>query len=374
MAGPELKPALEHAHHSPPESIRSLHKHYQKAPVESLASDPRVLDFTNLSEFHRNRLRVVGKLGGSCLQKIFDTFESGAAGGQNIENKEASLSQETEGRVDSGRLIYEHELVPGLQFVPSLLPFSSQKALLSRLWMRDLSNPFHQTNLHLHYHIPYPNCETSTFFGYDDPEKVLLQPKDPTTHKPLTVAQMMRKKLRWMTLGGQYDWTRKLYPEMDTTEARDLLLSLPHDTATLIHSIFPSLHPQAAISNLYTPGDTLSPHRDISEASSAPLASISIGTDAIFIIGLSKGSPAANEEEGRILVVRIKSGDVILMGGESRWAWHSVPKIVPTNVGAKDNSLEEWPGSGDGGSGVNKLWAGWMKNRRVNLNVRQMWD
>jgi len=72
--------------------------------------------------------------------------------------------------------------------------------------------------------------------------------------------------------------------------------------------------------------------------------------------------------------VRIKSGDVILMGGESRWAWHSVPKILPTDVGTKTNSLEEWPGPEDGESGVNEFWAGWMKNRRVNLNVRQMWD
>lgn len=103
--------------------------------------------------------------------------------------------------------------------------------------MRDLSNPLHQTNLHLHYHIPYPTCETSSFFGYDDPEKVLLRPKDPTTHKPLTVVQMMRRKLRWMTLGGQYDWTRKVYPEIDTKKERDLVVPFPHDIATLIHSI-----------------------------------------------------------------------------------------------------------------------------------------
>lgn len=69
--------------------------------------------------------------------------------------------------------------------------------------------------------------------------------------------------------------------------------------------------------------------------------------------------------------MRIKSGDALLMGGESRWAWHSVPKIVPTDVG---DTLQEWPGPVDGKSEVNKLWAGWMKNRRVNLNVRQMWD
>lgn len=117
MTGPEQKPPPEHAHQSPPESIRSLHKYYQKAPVEPLTSDPRVLDFTNLSEFHRNKLHVVGKLGGSRLQKIFDIFEAGAAtvdGGQNIETEGASLNQETAGREDSGRLIYEHELLPGM--------------------------------------------------------------------------------------------------------------------------------------------------------------------------------------------------------------------------------------------------------------------
>ena len=104
------------------------------------------------------------------------------------------------------------------------------------------------------------------------------------------------------------------------------------------------------------------------------MASISIGTDAIFIIGLFEGSPAVSEEEERILVMRIKSGDVLLMGGESRWAWHSVPKIMPTDLGTSGDALEEWPGSEDSGSGINKLWSGWMKNRRVNLNVRQMWD
>ena len=127
MAGPELRPPLEHAHQSPPESIRSLHKHYQKVLVESLASDPRVLDFTSLSEFHRNRLHVVGKLGGSRLQKIFDTFEAGAASvdrRQSIESEGASLSQGTEGLEDSGRLIYEHELLPGISHSPLLRDLS----------------------------------------------------------------------------------------------------------------------------------------------------------------------------------------------------------------------------------------------------------
>jgi len=117
MAESGLKPPHEHAHQSPPEPIRSLHKHYQKAPVESLASDPRVLDFTNLSEFHRKRLHVAGRLTGARLREIFETFEIGAAsldGGENIESKGASLVGEMETQEDSDWLIYEHELLPGM--------------------------------------------------------------------------------------------------------------------------------------------------------------------------------------------------------------------------------------------------------------------
>ncbi|KAF8458197.1 hypothetical protein BDZ91DRAFT_666069 [Kalaharituber pfeilii] len=261
----------------------------------------------------------------------------------------------------------------GLQIIPSLLPCSTQRTLLSRLWIRDLCNPQHNTNLHLHYSIPYPDAGTS-FYHYKDPNKVLLQPKDPATHKPMTVTQMLNKKLRWMTLGGQYDWSRKVYPEMDAIERKTLLVPFPDDTATLINSIFPDITPQAAISNLYTPGDTLSPHRDISEASSAPLASISIGADAIFIIGLPPRLSEPVDDGGeRILVMRVKSGDVIVMGGESRWAWHSVPRIFPVSS-ATDKELDDWPGTSTNDEGVLNHWKGWMSKRRVNLNVRQMWD
>ena len=102
------KPPTGDAHRSPPEFIKSLHKHYQKASIESLATDPRVLDFTNLSEFYSQRLRVVGKLPGAHLRTIFSQFETGACctdGGNRAENEEI-------GNYD--RLIYEHELLPGM--------------------------------------------------------------------------------------------------------------------------------------------------------------------------------------------------------------------------------------------------------------------
>lgn len=302
----------------------------------------------------------------------------------------------------------------GLRFLPSLLPIKTQSALLSRLWFRDLTNPLHKTNLHLHYYIPYPEpdspqessvqpdskeesrkpCNPSvppyTFFHIPSPSQFFFQPKDPLIHKALPLTSVLTKKLRWMTLGGQYDWTRKVYPEMDEKRAPPSVL-FPADISALICALFPNITPQAAIANLYTPGDVLFLHRDISEASSAPLVSLSIGSDALFIIGNEneKGhtdltSSSASKIEGAdslpfaALPVLIHSGDVLLMSGASRWAWHGVSKIIG---GTTPQELEDWPGevdSGRAGGGIEKDvwegWKGWMKDRRVNLNVRQMWD
>lgn len=73
------------------------------------------------------------------------------------------------------------------------------------------------------------------------------------------------------------------------------------------------------------------------------------------------------ESRDHVLLVRLKSGDVIVMNGESRWAWHAVPKVIR---GTCPSGLQSWPGEVEGLGG----WDGWMSNKRVNLNVRQMWD
>jgi alkylated DNA repair protein alkB family protein 1 len=234
----------------------------------------------------------------------------------------------------------------GLQIVPSLLPLRTQAALLETLLRRDLSlSETHRTNLHAHYTLPSP-CP---FF--DLSPATTFTPTDPGVHKPLTVSSALTKKLRWVTLGGQYDWTAKRYPDQTPPE-------FPTDVANLIHGLFPEITPQAAIVNLYAPGDTLAPHRDISEESRKGLASVSIGCSGVFVIGIER----KKDEDAEVLAVRLNSGDAVVMSGESRWAWHSVPKILP---GTCPPELESWP-RGE--------WEGWMKNKRINLNIRQMWD
>lgn len=165
--------------------------------------------------------------------------------------------------------------------------------------------------------------------------------------------EVLNKKLRWVTLGGQYNWTAKEYPREDSP-------IFPPDIGRLLHRLFPGVEPQAAILNLYTPGDTLSAHRDVSEHCDRDLVSISIGCDAIFIVG--------NENGSNLAVMRLKSGDAVCMTGSSRFAWHAIPKVLS---GTCPEWLQCWPATNAETSTFN-AWQGWMSNKRINLNVRQM--
>ena len=187
----------------------------------------------------------------------------------------------------------------------------------------------------------------------------MATPIDPTIHKPINVSQLLSKKMRWTTLGGQYDWTAKRYPDVEPP-------AFPPDIKGLLESIFTDTRAEAAIVNLYSPGDTLSMHRDVAETSTTGLVSISLGCDAIFVIGI--GEDAEGNE--RVLALRLRSGSAVYMSGTSRFAWHGVPHIVP---GTCPRYLKDWPGSA-GGNQEYEEWKGWMGSKRVNLNVRQMWD
>lgn len=156
-----------------------------------------------------------------------------------------------------------------------------------------------------------------------------------------------------MTLGGQYDWTAKRYP----SEAPP---PFPADIKYLLQTLFPQTNAQAAIVNFYSPGDTLSVHRDVSEHCDHGLVSISVGCDGLFIIGNQDGTKTAT--------IRLNSGDAVYMTGASRYAWHGVPKIVPDTC---PKWLADWPAVDSNERKYDK-WKGWMRNKRVNLNVRQM--
>jgi len=274
----------------------------------------------------------------------------------------------------------------GLHLIPCLLSQETQRDLLSRLMHGILADEKNKNNVQLHFRAPYhatrsekhngqllqqtsPNGLSSrdtSFFNISPKSTELLMPLNPNVHKPITISQFLNRKLRWLTLGRQYDWTAKAYPVEESP-------AFPQDIAALIGSLFPAMRPEAAILNIYTPGDTLSVHRDVSEDSEKGLVSISIGCDALFVVGIG------DEETNKLsyLTIRLRSGDAIYMSGPSCFAWHGVPKIIPDSC---PQWLRHWPAhssfesSEDGLPSEYEAWRGWMSTKRVNLNVRQMND
>ncbi|QIX02326.1 hypothetical protein AMS68_007843 [Peltaster fructicola] len=230
-------------------------------------------------------------------QAIKDEYKRHQKGGEHVGPQMISTDQQQQS--DPG-LHYEVKDIPGLVVYTSFLSSQSQLFLLDKLFHRDLLNPEHKTNVHMHYHIPNPP-QGQSFFTHND----VFTPIDPSCHKPLTARQFLDKKLRWMTLGGQYDWTNKVYPSETPPP-------FPGDIKQIIETAFP-MKAEAAIVNLYSPGDTLSLHRDVSEDCNQPLVSLSIGCECIFIVGLE-------DEKGgsKTATLRLKSGDAVLMSGESR--------------------------------------------------------
>jgi len=59
------------------------------------------------------------------------------------------------------------------------------------------------------------------------------------------------------------------------------------------------------------------------------------------------------------------------MAGDSRFAWHGVPLIIPDTC---PQELRSWPASQDENGELHKYtsWKDWMSTKRININVRQM--
>jgi DNA oxidative demethylase len=82
--------------------------------------------------------------------------------------------------------------------------------------------------------------------------------------------------------------------------------------------------PQACLINFYTADAKMGLHQDRDEADfSAPVVSVSLGDDCLFRVGQAT-------REGATKSFRLKSGDVVVLGGEGRLAFHGVDRIYPS--------------------------------------------
>lgn len=81
--------------------------------------------------------------------------------------------------------------------------------------------------------------------------------------------------------------------------------------------------PQACLVNFYDPDARMGLHIDWDEeAANAPVVSVSLGDDALFRLG-------GPQRKGKTRSLRLKSGDVVVLGGASRHFYHGVDRIYP---------------------------------------------
>ena len=88
------------------------------------------------------------------------------------------------------------------------------------------------------------------------------------------------------------------------------------------HARCPAL-PEACLINLYEGKAKMGAHQDRDEADfSAPVLSVSLGDDAVFHVG----GPKRTDPKVR---VTLRSGDVLVLEGPSRLAFHGIDRVLP---------------------------------------------
>jgi len=155
----------------------------------------------------------------------------------------------------------------------------------------------------------------------------LFTPHMPKTGKAMSVKMTNCGVFGWVTdkkQGYRYqDFhpdTKELWPEIPNQ-----LLEIWQELANY------SDHPQACLINYYSADAKMSMHQDSDEqAFEAPVVSISLGDDCLFRVGSTKRG-------GKTRSLRLQSGDVLILEGASRLAFHGVDKIYPnTSLLLKD--------------------------------------
>lgn len=326
-----------------------------------LDKDPDVFDLSNIRNFSEE-------------QKL----QWRSAGAIHASQVDAACVAYNEGRPLASPTkdvpFFEHRDFPGLRVIPGLLPPETQMLFTSCLMHRDLAIPGHKINLQTDYIIPYPpeipdkstqRFESSFFLRERAATEDLLQPKSPG-RKSLNMEQFLYSKLRWLTLGEQYDWPTRSYAKHVTP--------FPKDLSRLVMGLFPHIRPESGVVLTYSAKDFMPVHRDVSEQCQRALASFSVGCDGIFIMARGEDD-GEGENAPRTVVLKVRSGDCVHLDGDARWAWHAMARTLP---GTCPPHLASWPVGTPGATSAEerayKKWKGYMGTKRINVSCRQVWD
>ncbi|ORX51332.1 hypothetical protein DM01DRAFT_1324507 [Hesseltinella vesiculosa] len=290
------------------------------------------------------------------------------------------------------RKAYLIKTIPGLIIIPNPFTESAQRHMIKHC-LTDFAEPPNVSSLDGHYERPAKgvwdlyerHCQGQ--LTSDDPDYYTVPVKSnqapvPTmyqddthnhTHKTsdaaakrLSPTDLLRKQ-RWITLGYQYNWQTKEYDLEHGLPMPDLLDQLSKTIVSAVQGVgladgwrndYPGdqFKAEAGVINYYQLRDALMAHVDKSEVNmEAPLVSASFGHACIYLIGRTT-------KETEPIPLCLSSGDVIVMTGQSRKAYHGVPRILEQTLPSFLDS-QHWP-----------LYGGYMDQARINLNVRQVFN
>jgi len=146
----------------------------------------------------------------------------------------------------------------------------------------------------------------------------LYTPRMPRSGKPMSVRMTNCGPLGWITDERGYRY-QPTHPETGAPwpPMPELVLKAWAELARYPHL------PEACLINFYGPAARMGLHQDRDEADfSAPVVSLSLGDTCLFRIGRTKrGDPTRS--------LMLASGDALVLGGESRLAFHGVDRILP---------------------------------------------
>lgn len=150
-------------------------------------------------------------------------------------------------------------------------------------------------------------------------EAPLYVPVMPSTGKPMSVRMTNCGALGWVTdkeRGYRYQSTHpstgRPWPDIPAE-----LMELWQKLAGY------SKPPEACLVNFYSDDAKMGLHQDKDEKElTAPVLSISLGNSCLFRVGgLDRKDPTGS--------FKLQSGDIVLLGGEGRLAYHGVDRIYP---------------------------------------------
>jgi alkylated DNA repair protein (DNA oxidative demethylase) len=146
----------------------------------------------------------------------------------------------------------------------------------------------------------------------------LIVPFMPRTGRAFSVRMSNCGALGWVSDRGGY----RYQPHHPHTG--EVWPAIPARLLALWEEVAPGCPPpEACLINYYAAGAKMGTHRDADEAATdVPVISVSLGDAAVFHVGgLERGGA-----KHRLL---LKSGDVVVLGGAARMAYHGIDRIAP---------------------------------------------